>query len=181
MGLVSGGQIRSVFVLLVFTHSPFSFPSPVQCVGSRTPGRATEEFNMGPPPKAAPGPRTNQPSSCCHPIPYASMAGGKAILHPSSLGTSVSRGAQERLSEFTVLTSLLASTHMAPCKITYISRTFFTASFWILNLFLMKFCDSACSFQCGLQSPAVDYSGHRTPEVHDLERRENVMFTLTIL
>lgn len=170
-----------MFVFPVFTHSPFSFPSPVHCVGSPTPGRATEKFNMGPPPNAAPGPRTNQPSSCCHPIPYASMAGGKAILDPSSLGTSVSRGAQERLSEFTVLTSLLASTHVAPCKVTYISRTFLTASLWILNLCLMKFCDSACSFQCGLQSPAIDYSGHRTQEVHDLERRENVMFTLTIL
>lgn len=91
-----------------------------------------------------------------------------------------SRGAQERLSEFTVFTSLLASTHMAPCKVAYISRTFLTASLWILNLFLMKFRDSACSFQCGLQSPAAD-SGHRTQEVHDLERRENVMCILSIL
>lgn len=122
--------------------------------GSPTPGKVIDKFKMGPPPKAVSGPRTNQPSSCCHPIPYPWMAGVQTTLDPSSPGTSVlPGGAQERLSEVPVLVSRIAYTHMTPCRGNYISRTPLTASLWILNLFLMKFCDSACSFSVWVTGP----------------------------
>lgn len=133
-----------------FSHSPFI----VWEDGSPTPGRAIDKFKMGPPPKAGSGPRPNQPPSCCHPIPHRLMVGGQTTLDPSPRGTSVlPGGVQERLSEVTVLLGWLAYTHMAPCSGTYISRTSLTASRWILNLFLMKFCDSACSFSVWVTEP----------------------------